>query len=73
MKLEAVAGIHMVTKTVMKNVNNKDHILIISRDGSETDKIMNSVIRRLNHQIIPYEADLDDKIIFADQYINQYF
>lgn len=66
-KLESVAGIHMMTKTVMKNVNNKDSILIISRDSVETDKIMNSITRRLNHQIIPYEADLDEKIILADQ------
>jgi len=66
MKLEAVAGIHMMTKTILKIVNTKESILIISRDSCETDKIMNSVIRRLNHQIIPYEADLDDKIIFAD-------
>lgn len=65
-KLEPVAGIHGMTKTILKIVNNKEHVLIISQDGNETNKIMQSIMRRLNHQTIPYEADIQEKIILAD-------
>lgn len=65
-KLEAVAGIHGMTKTILNIVNKKDLILIISKDGNETDNIMQSIMRRLNHQTIPYEANIPDKVILAD-------
>ncbi len=64
--LESVAGIHGMTKTILNIVNKKDHIVIISKDGNETNKIMQSIMRRLNHQTIPYEADIQEKIILAD-------
>lgn len=69
MKIESAPGIHRITKSTLGMINNKETILIISKNDKESERIINSLIRRLDYKSIPYEVDTSARFIQTDDSI----